>query len=149
VATGAILAVGAILLVVMAMIGNSEEIGYPDTFDFQPADYEAGTAVVTSKRMNEGSKILGFVLRDPEYHVAVAFAVRGEECYQALAEQEAWPVPEASCPNSGSVSGLLSGIGITAEGDTYVGVTITVAEECFADVELGVRWPPSLEACAR
>ena len=148
IATVAILAVGALLLGIIALIGNSVEIGYPDTFDFRPADHDPGTVVVTSKKVNDGMKLLGIVFRDPEYLVSVAFAVPGDGCFFALDDQEGWPVLTAECAGPEAVHGTLSGTGTTAEGDTYVGVTMMVGEECYPAVELGMEWPPSSPSCA-
>ena len=148
VATVTILAVGALLLGIMALIGNSEEISYPDTFEFRPADHDSGAVVVTSKRVNDGMKLVGIVFRDPEYLVSVAFAVPGDECFFAIADQEGWPVSAAECAGPEAVHGALSATGTTAEGDTYVGVTIMVGEECYRAVELGMEWPPSSPSCA-
>lgn len=147
VATVIIIAVGGILLVVAALIGNSKEISYPDTFEFRPADHAPGTVVVTSKRINAGMKLGGIVFRDPEYLLSVAFAVPGDECFFALADQEGWPVPAGACAGPESVYGALSGRGTTAEGDTYVGVTMTVGEECYHATELGTEWPPTSPSC--
>lgn len=142
VATVAILAVGAILLVTAALIGSSEEISYPDTFDFQPADYDAGTVVVVSKAATDGMKLLGIEFRKPVYRVDVAFTVPGQECFFALAEYEEWPVPGAPCVGPQHVTGTLAGLGSTVEGDTYVGVSIEVGEACYSAIELGTEWQP-------
>ena len=148
VVTVTILAVGALLLGITALISNSEEISYPDTFEFRPADHDSGAVVVTSKRVNDGMKLVGIVFRDPEYLVSVAFAVPGDGCFFALDDQEAWPVLAAECAGPEAVLGTLSGRGTTAEGDTYVGVTMMVGEECYRTVELGMDWPPSSPSCA-
>ncbi len=145
--TAIILAIGALLLVVTALIGNSEEIGHRDTFDFRPADYEVGTAVVVSKRVHQGRKLLGLTFREPEYHVAVAFTVAGGECFFALAGQETWPVSDASCANPHHLSGMLSGLGTTAEGAAYVGVELTVEAECHNNAQLGMEWS-KVDSCA-
>ncbi len=139
-ATVIIVAIGALLLAVAALIGNSEEIDHGDSFDFRPADYDTGAAVVVSKRVRQGMKLLGITFREPEYHVNVAFAVPGGECFFALAGQETWPVPDASCANPHHLSGMLSGLGTTAEGATYVGVELTVEAECHNNAELGMEW---------
>ena len=145
--TVAIIAVGLVLLVVVALIGNSEEVTYPDTFDFDPADHDPGTAIVVSKRMNEGLNVLGIAFREPEFHVSVAFTVPGEECFFALAGQETWPVPDVACPSPPRMSGVLSGVGSTDGGDTYVGVTLLVGEECYSHIALGTPWAATGDAC--
>jgi hypothetical protein len=147
VTTAAILAVGALLLVAAALVGNSEEISYPDTFDFQPADYDAGTAIVVSKRVTGGMKLLGFEFREAVYRVDVAFTVPGQECFFALAEQEEWPVADASCVGPQHVTGTLAGLGNTAEGGTYVAVSIEVGETCYSSVTLGERWAAKVSDC--
>ena len=147
VATAAILAVGAILLGATALIGSSEEIGYPDTFDFDPAEYDPGTAVVISKRMDEGSKFLGFEVRKAGYEVDVAFTVPGQDCYFALADRDQWPVADPGCAGPERVSGTVSGLGSTPEGDSYVGVTVSVGEECYTAIALGMEWQSGSGSC--
>jgi len=148
VATAAILAVGAILLVTAALIGSSEEISYPDTFDFQPADYDAGTVIVVSKAATDGMRLLGIEFRKAVYRVDVAFTVPGQECFFALTEQEEWPVPDAPCVGPRHVTGTLAGLGNTLEGDTYVGVSIEVGEECYTTIELGMEWQSGSGSCS-
>ena len=92
-------------------------------------------------------KVLGIVFRESEYEVNVAFSVPGEECFFALAGQESWPLPDASCASPHGVSGTLSGVGNTPEGDTYVGVTIAVAEGCYSGIELGMEWQFASGSC--
>lgn len=145
--TVTILAVGALLLVGSALIGITEEISYPETFDFQPSEYDAGVAIVVATSVNEGMKVLGIVLQEPEYLVKTAFAVPGEDCFVALTEQEMWPVPEAPCPGPPGVSGSLSGIGRTAEGDTHVSVTMVVGEECYHEMAPGMACGDAAAAC--
>ena len=146
-ATVIIVAIGALLLGIAALIGNSEEIGHPNTYDFRPAGHDPGTAVVVSKRVRPGMELLGVVFREPEYHVNVAFTVPGEECFFALAGQETWPVRDASCLNPQQLSGTLSGLGTTAEGETHVGVELTVGAECHINAELGTEWS-QVDSCA-
>jgi len=147
-ATAATIAGGALLLGAVALVGNSEEISYPDTFDSQAAHYEAGTAIVVSKRVTEGSKILGFEIREADYGVDVAFTIPGEDCFFILADQEEWPVADGRCVSPRNVSGTVSGLGNTPEGDTYVGVTISVGEECYTAIELGMEWQSTPGFCA-
>ena len=147
VTTAAVVGVGALLLAAAALLGVSEEIRHPDTFDFQPAEYEAGTAIVVSKRATDGRRLLGIEFQRAVYRVDVAFTVPGQECFFALADQEEWPAADSSCVGPPHVTGTLAGLGNTAEGDTYVAVSIEVGEECYSSLMLGTPWAATLGGC--
>ena len=147
-ATIIILAVSGLLIVGAALFGTTETISYDvaENFEFVPADHEPGTAIVVSKKVEQGTTLFWIVLREDEHGVTVTFTA-GEECLAALPDLDAWPPADSPCTGPPGVSGPLAGSGRTTEGEALISVTIPVTEACFAAIELGTPWSSAPASC--
>ena len=147
-ATIIILAISGLLVIGAALIGTEETISYglTETFEFVPADHEPGTAIVVSKKVEEGTTLFWIVFREDEHEVTVTFTA-GEECLAALPYLDAWPPADSTCTGPPGISGLLAGSGRTAEREALISVTIPVTEACYGEVELGMPWSSTPAIC--
>jgi len=137
----ALLAVG---VGIMALRPGSVEVSVDDVPPVTPpAD---GTAVVADSRGPGGLNLFGIQIIDPTHTVDVVF-LTGPGCSALLLSGDPWPAPYPSCASDVDVSGSVGGLGVTEDGRSLVGVTVTVSRACFERVERGMVWPPDLAEC--
>jgi len=138
--------VGVLIVVALAPGSTTIGVGPPIELD----DVESlglNAAVVSAKRESGGSSIFGFTIGRTSHLVAVQF-FEDPGCHAVVSSGEPWPTPHEECRNTVPVSGEISGIGITATGQSIIGVELEVSGTCYDTVTPGDSWPTSAPECA-
>jgi hypothetical protein len=138
-----LLVVGA---VVLALHPGTTEVAVDDSPPVEPpAD---GTAVIASLRAPGGFSLFGMQIIDPTHTIEVVF-LTGPGCSAVLASGDPWPTPHPECASKVDVAGEVGSLGVTATGESLVGVTFTLSGGCYRLLEHGMAWPPDLPECLR
>jgi len=103
-------------------------------------------AIVSAKRESGGSSIFGFKIGRTNHLVRVQFFDE-PGCHEVVSSGEAWPTPHEECTSRVPVRGEVSGIGITAAGQSIIGVELEVSGTCYDTVTPGDSWPTSVPEC--
>lgn len=109
---------------------------------------ESGAAVVDVVRESGGFSPLGVRIADSTHYAEVQFLTE-PGCSALLHSGDPWPSGYEQCPSPVSVVGQVSGLGITASGESLVGVEFKVTRACFDLLRPGMGWPPTLPECTR
>lgn len=143
-------AVAVAVVGVMAIRGTSREVVVLPPIDAgSPGDtIPSGgpVAVVVEKQETGGGGFLWFKGDDPEFRLMVQFYASGE-CLRAVNFDEPWPASASECASSVPISGVITGLGSVADGETLIVVATAVEEACWDAVERGDYWPPNTPAC--
>jgi hypothetical protein len=140
------LVVGVLVVVALAPNSTTTEVGPPIELD-DVESLEPNAAVVTAKHESGGSSIFGFTIRRTNHFVRIQFF---EEplCHAVVSSGEAWPTSHKECRSTVPVRGDVSAIGITATGQSIIGVELEVSGTCHDTVTPGDPWPTSAPECA-
>jgi hypothetical protein len=109
---------------------------------------ESGAAVVAFVRESGGFSPLGVRIADSTHYAEVQF-LTGPGCTALLHSGDPWPTGYTQCSSPVKIVGQVSGLGVTASGESLVGVELTVARACFELLKPGMDWPPTLPQCTR
>jgi hypothetical protein len=139
------LVVGVLVVVALAPNSTTSEVLPPITLE-DPESVEPNAAVVMEKHESGGSSIFGFTIRRTSHFVRVQFFDE-PGCHAVVSSSEAWPTSHEECRSTVPVRGEVSGIGITATGQSIIGVDIEVSGTCYDTVTPGDSWPTSAPEC--
>jgi hypothetical protein len=140
------LVVGVLVVVALAPNSTTTEVGPLIELD----DVESlglNAAVVITKHESGGSSIFGFTIRRTSHLLRVQFFDE-PGCHAVVSSGEAWPTSHQECRSTVPVRGEISGIGITATGQSIIGVELEVSGTCHDTVTPGDPWPTSAPECA-
>ncbi len=103
-------------------------------------------AVVISKYESGGSSFFGFTIGRTSHLVRVQFFDESG-CQAVVSSRELWPTSHEECTSAVPVSGEISATGITATGQSIIGVDLEVSDTCYDTVTPGESWPTSAPEC--
>lgn len=118
----------------------------PPEYAYDPATQGDLGPIVVSTKATGGFSFFGLQLSEQDHTVSVRF-LAPSGCSALLATDDRWPSSASECATPYDVTGVIDGLGTTADGRSLIGVAIDVSPECADAVELGTVWPPDVEAC--
>jgi len=138
--------VGAIILAAVALAAmgttrtetsrsSSVALGNPD-------DNNLGDVVVIGKSQSGGNSIFGIHFGHVTYSVSV-HVIAAPGCFEAVNSGDRWPTSIEGCSIEADIEGEIGGGGISATGDSIIGVVFEVSRQCFDITAVGDTWPPS------
>jgi hypothetical protein len=140
------LVVGALIVVALAPGTTTIEIRpFIELDDVESSGPSA--AIVIANHESGGSSIFGFTIRRTSHFVSVQFFDE-PGCHAVVDAGEPWPTPYEECTSAMPVSGEISLTGITATGQSIIGVEFEVSGTCYETVTPGDSWPTSAPECA-
>jgi hypothetical protein len=142
----ALVAVAAIAAAALGSIASTATTEPGPSFEYDPAAFPPGAAVVVAVRTTPGSTIFGVPVRPAEYSIDVAFTVL-EQCVQGIEADGTWSPSDAACRAPAGIVGPISGLGRLADGDGIVIVRLDTTADCVAAVEPGMIWHHIRPAC--
>ena len=104
-------------------------------------------AVVISKYESGGSSFFGFTIGRRSHLVRVQFFDQSG-CQAVVSSRELWPTSHEECTSAVPVRGEISATGITATGQSIIGVDLEVSDTCYDTVTPGESWPTTAPECA-
>ena len=105
-----------------------------------------GAAVVAFLRESGGFSPLGIRITDSTHYAEVQFLTE-PGCSSVLRSGDPWPTTDAQCSSPVTIAGKVRSLGITASGDSLVGVEFEVPKACFELLKTGMGWPSSIPQC--
>jgi hypothetical protein len=140
-------AAAGLVLAVLALRGTSTTIEVLPPVDLPPPG-EAGPtgapiAVVMSIRQDQETSFFGLWRGETHYLAGVQFYAP-PDCAARIAQGDPWPAASAACATAVPVTGVVTGLGVAATGETIVMVEVEVSEACFSTLQPGDIWPPEV-----
>lgn len=142
--------VAVLLLVFLALKSGYTETVILPSVDLPPPSGvgPTGTPIAVVMSMHEDRETSFFGLRRGQTHhiVGVQFYAP-PDCAELLADGELWPTPAIECSTEVPITGVVTGTGIAATGETIVVVDAEISQECFNVTYPGDFWPSEAPEC--
>jgi len=135
-----VIVLAAVVLVTMGTTrtetsrSSSVALGNPD-------ENNLGDVMVIGKNQSGGNSIFGIHFGHVTYRVSV-HVIAAPGCFEAVNSGDRWPTSIEGCSIETDIDGEIGGGGISATGDSIIGVVFEVSRQCFDITAVGDMWPP-------